>query len=154
MIPDLPFIHPSEVSLLSRISNLGTYYMQLREFISQQTSMCTSLHPTQPVVEHHCKLFVLWSTMSCTCLYLCELLLGVLHAQVEVSVCLWVAGVFVCLLIYFCMWSLSELLLDILHARYIYTCMFAPEWPVAGSSPQLGWLCVSAYLSVSEPQVC
>jgi gamma-tubulin complex component 4 len=50
VIQDLPFVHPSEVSLLNRICSLGTYYMQLRDFISQQTSStCTLLNPSSPL---------------------------------------------------------------------------------------------------------
>ena len=41
----MPFIHPSETNLLNRISRLGTYYLQLREFISQQTEATLTLGP-------------------------------------------------------------------------------------------------------------
>ena len=43
--PDLPFIHPSEVSLLNRICQLGTYYLQLKGFISEQNAASITLTP-------------------------------------------------------------------------------------------------------------
>ena len=43
VIQGLPFVHPSEVSLLNRICSLGTYYIQLREFVTQQTSSTCAL---------------------------------------------------------------------------------------------------------------
>ena len=43
MVPGLPFIHPSEINLLNRICRLGTYYLQLKEFISQQTEATLTL---------------------------------------------------------------------------------------------------------------
>ena len=48
MVPNLPFIHPSEISLLNRICRLGTYYLQLREFISQQTEAALTLKSPLP----------------------------------------------------------------------------------------------------------
>ena len=48
MVPGLPFIHPSEINLLNRISRLGTYYLQLREFISQQTEATLTLRQFLP----------------------------------------------------------------------------------------------------------
>ena len=49
VVPNLPFIHPSEISLLNRICRLGTYYLQLRQFISQQTEATLSLRPLSPL---------------------------------------------------------------------------------------------------------
>ncbi|CAI8017735.1 Gamma-tubulin complex component 4 [Geodia barretti] len=43
VITDLPFIHPSEVAILNRLSGLGTYYKQLNDFTKQQTTFCTAL---------------------------------------------------------------------------------------------------------------
>ena len=48
MVPGLPFIHPSEINLLNRISRLGTYYLQLKEFISQQTEATLTLRRLSP----------------------------------------------------------------------------------------------------------
>ena len=45
VVPNLPFIHPSEISLLNRICRLGTYYLQLREFISQQIEATLTFRP-------------------------------------------------------------------------------------------------------------
>ena len=36
--PDIPFIHPSEVSILNKICRLGTHYRHLREFVWEQNS--------------------------------------------------------------------------------------------------------------------
>ena len=43
VVPGLPFIHPSEVSLLNRICRLGTHYLELWNFISEQSSASLSI---------------------------------------------------------------------------------------------------------------
>eukprot|EP00731_Ephydatia_muelleri_P031040 Em0022g554a len=52
--PDIPFIHPSEVSILNKICRLGTHYRHLREFVWEQNS--SSL--TQSATKKH------WSELS------------------------------------------------------------------------------------------
>ena len=43
LIPDLPFIHPSEVDLINRVVSLGTYYLTLQDFIKKQMSAVLTL---------------------------------------------------------------------------------------------------------------
>ena len=45
IVPGLPFIHPSERDLLNKVCRLGTFYMQLREFISEQNTTIFCLVP-------------------------------------------------------------------------------------------------------------
>lgn len=42
---DLPFIHPSEVSLLNRVCRLGTYYLRIKSFIEDQSAASVTLAP-------------------------------------------------------------------------------------------------------------
>lgn len=51
MDPTLPFIHPSEVSLLNRICKLGTHYNRVRKFIAEQNAVTFSLPPILPVAN-------------------------------------------------------------------------------------------------------
>lgn len=53
VIPDLPFIHPSEVALLNRISRLGTYYLQLKDFILLQNASSVALNPADSEGKYH-----------------------------------------------------------------------------------------------------
>ena len=45
VIPDLPFISPSEVYMLNSVLKLGTYYMHLNEFISLHNAPSLALNP-------------------------------------------------------------------------------------------------------------
>ena len=38
LVPDLPYIHPSEVSLVNRVCRLGSHYQALHDFVNRQTS--------------------------------------------------------------------------------------------------------------------
>ncbi|XP_019863534.1 PREDICTED: gamma-tubulin complex component 4-like, partial [Amphimedon queenslandica] len=43
IIPDIPYIHPSEVSLINGLVSLGSYYKFLIDFVSKQTSAIVNL---------------------------------------------------------------------------------------------------------------
>ena len=57
IVPGLPFIHPSERELLNKICRLGTYYLHLKEFISEQNRTIFRL-PIQGNVSKGGKLYL------------------------------------------------------------------------------------------------
>ncbi|XP_022106638.1 gamma-tubulin complex component 4-like [Acanthaster planci] len=57
VVPDIPFLHRSEVSILNRLCILGTHYRRFREFIKEYSgSPSSSLDPSRDAPKDHLKL--------------------------------------------------------------------------------------------------
>lgn len=64
--PDVPFIHPSEVSILNRICSLGTHYKHLKEFVWEQYSSPLTRPATSTTTESGLYLRALAHGLECT----------------------------------------------------------------------------------------